>query len=152
MVSTCVALLESGWSVLEVDAVSTGTVVRFNPTNGYGFITPDDGGEDVFLHAALLPEGSKDSVPLGTRVEYQAVQSERGAKAVAVTILSAPAAVSARRDDQDDQLCDVISPTAFAQKITDVLIDVAPSVTGGQITEIRQRLLVFAKQHGWVED
>ncbi len=132
--------------------MSTGTVVRFNATNGYGFITPDDGSEDVFLHASLLSDGFKDSVPLGTRVEYQAVQSERGPKAVGVTILGGPRADSPRRDDQDDQLCDVISPTAFAQKITEVLIDVAPSVTGAQISEIRRRLSAFAKQHGWIED
>jgi CspA family cold shock protein len=138
-------------AVLEVGAVSVGTVVRFNATNGYGFITPDDGGADVFLHASLLSDRFKDFVPLGTRVEYQAVQGERGPKAVGVTILSDPPADPVRRDDPDDQLCDVISPTAFAQKITEVLIDVAPSVTGAQISEVRQRLLAFARQHGWIE-
>src|SRR4051794_30934123 len=107
----------------EVGAVSTGTVVRFNGTSGYGFITPDDGGEDVFLHASLLSDSFKDSVPPGTRVEFQAVQSDRGPKAVGVTILSTRQAVAdgailaaamPRRDDTDDQLCDVISAGAFA--------------------------------------
>jgi cold shock CspA family protein len=139
--------------LLEDVAVNTGTVVRFNGTNGYGFITPDDGSEDVFMHASLLSDGYKDSVPLGTRVEFQAVQSERGRKAVGVTILSAPrVADPPRRDDHDDQLCDVISSAAFAQKITDVLIDCAPAVTGAQIAEVRRRLLGFAKQHGWIDD
>jgi hypothetical protein len=46
----------------------------------------------------------------------------------------------------------VLSAATLAQKITDVLIDVAPTVTGAQISEVRRRLLAFAKQHGWIED
>lgn len=149
-------LCHPGWKWLVCSggwyAVSTGTVVRFNGTSGYGFITPDDGGEDVFLHASLLADGFKDSVLLGTRVEYEAVPSERGPKAVGVTILDRPPAPRVRRDEHDDQLCDVLSAATLAQKITDVLIDVAPTVTGAQISEVRRRLLAFAKQHGWIED
>jgi len=132
---------------VEVGAVSTGTVVRFNGTNGYGFITPDDGGDDVFLHASLLPDGYRESIPVGTRVEFQSVGSDRGPKAVSVTVLRKESA-----DDPDDQMCDVISAQAFAQKVTEVLIDVAPSITGAQITEVRARLLTFARQRGWVEN
>jgi cold shock protein len=141
-----------GTQVLEVGAVSSGTVVRFNGTSGYGFITPDDGGADVFLHASMLPDDVKSSMRLGTRVEYQAVQSDRGPKVVSVTVLSTRQPSPAQTDDQDDQLCDVVSASAFAQKVTDVLIEVTPGVTGAQITEVRQRLLSFARRHGWIED
>ena len=143
----------------------TGTVVRFNGTNGYGFITPDDGGEDVFVHASLVADEFKEALHSGTRVEFQAVQGERGRKAVGLTILStggpaahftAPAAPrSAQHDpssDDDDQLCDIIPAAEFAQKITEVLIDVAPTVTGAQIAQIRQHLLAYARRHGWIED
>ncbi len=142
----------------EVGAVATGTVVRFNGTNGYGFITPDDGGEDVFLHASLLSDRYKDAVPPGTRVDFQAVSSERGPKAVAVTVTGPAEAAGgssageSRRDDPDDQLCDVVSTSEFAQKITEVLIDVAPSITGAQISEIRRSLLAYGAGHGWIED
>jgi cold shock protein len=138
--------------VREVGAVSAGTVVRFNGTNGYGFITPDDGGEDVFLHASLLPDEFKNSVPLGARVEYEAVGSDRGPKAVTVRVVSTREVNQPMRDDQDDQLCDVISASAFALQVTDMLIDVAPTVTGAQIVEVRRRLLTFARQHGWIEN
>jgi CspA family cold shock protein len=139
-----------GGVVVEVGAVGSGTVVRFNGTNGYGFITPDDGGDDVFLHASLLPDGYRESIPVGTRVEYQSVASDRGPKAVSVAIVRRDPAPHA--EDSDDQLCDVISAQEFAQKVTEVLIDVAPSITGAQITEVRARLLVFARQRGWVEN
>ena len=148
----------------------TGTVVRFNGTNGYGFITPDDGGEDVFVHASLVADEFKEALHSGTRVEFQAVQGERGRKAVGLTILStggpaahftaprpAPPAVRDQQPrpvvgDDDDQLCDIIPAGEFAQKITEVLIDVAPTVTGAQIAQVRQHLLAYGRRHGWIED
>jgi CspA family cold shock protein len=144
--------------------VATGTVVRFNGTNGYGFITPDDGGEDVFVHASLVADEFKDALHSGTRVEFQAVQGERGRKAVGLTILStagpaahftAPRPAGLSRADvapDDDQLCDVVPAGEFAQKITEVLIDVAPDVTGAQIAQVRQHLLAYGRRHGWLED
>jgi CspA family cold shock protein len=152
--------------------VPTGTVVRFNGTNGYGFITPDDGGEDVFVHASLVADEFKEALHSGTRVEFEAVQGERGRKAVGLTILStggpaahftAPRAAPPARvgdhaprpvagDDDDDQLCDIVPAAEFAQKITEVLIDVAPSVTGAQIAQVRQHLLTYGRRHGWIED
>jgi cold shock CspA family protein len=147
----------------EVGAVAIGTVVRFSAVNGYGFITPDDGGEDVFLHASLLSEEFKNSLAVGARVEFQAVPSDRGPKAVGVNVVDAALSPGARErqaerraalpaGDDDDQLCDVIPASVFAQRITEVLIEVAPEVTGAQISQVRQRLLAFGRRHGWVED
>lgn len=142
--------------------MATGTVVRFNGTNGYGFITPDDGGEDVFVHASLVADELKNALHSGTRVEFQAVQGERGLKAVGLTILSSgptftsphPVALAALAGDidPDDGLCDVLPSSEFAQKITEVLIDVAPSVTGAQIAQVRAHLLAYGRRHGWIED
>ncbi|MER7005465.1 cold shock domain-containing protein [Dactylosporangium sp. NPDC000555] len=129
---------------------ATGTVVRFSGANGYGFITPDDGSEDVFLHASLLDGRYRENVPRGTRVSFEAVQGERGLKAVVVKVISEPPARPAGADD--DGLCDVISSSEFSQRITDVLISSVPSITGGQIVEVRTKLLEHARRHGWVED
>lgn len=133
--------------------MATGTVVRFSGTNGYGFITPDAGGEDVFLHASLLDDDHRDHVPTGTRVEYSAVKGDRGLKAVGVRILSSrePAGSVSGKGDVDDLLCDVVPAAEFEQRITDVLIQFAPSVTGKQITDIRNNLLGYARRHGWLE-
>ena len=55
----------------------TGTVKFFNPTKGFGFIAPDDGGKDVFVHVSALERAGISSLNEGDKVRFEVV-SERG--------------------------------------------------------------------------
>ena len=59
--------------------MSTGTVKWFNPDKGFGFITPDDGGKDLFVHHTVIQSGgSYATLSDGQKVEYEIGQSEKG--------------------------------------------------------------------------
>ncbi|PKW17996.1 putative cold-shock DNA-binding protein [Saccharopolyspora spinosa] len=139
--------------------MQTGTIVKYDGIKGFGFIEPDIGGEDVFLHASILGEELKHVLRGGTRVQFEAAPGNQGTKAVAVRLLSvvsqtsvAQAAADDRKSSSDDELCEVLTPVEFTQNITDVLIGAVPDMTGGQILQVREQLVAFARRHGWVED
>ncbi len=57
--------------------MATGTVKWFNPTKGFGFIEPDEGGKDVFVHISAVEKAGMRSLNEGEKIEYE-IQSERG--------------------------------------------------------------------------
>ena len=57
--------------------VATGTVKWFNATKGYGFIQPDTGGKDVFVHISAVEKAGLSSLNEGAKVSYE-VTSNRG--------------------------------------------------------------------------
>lgn len=68
--------------------MQTGIVVRFNKIKGYGFITPDQGGNEVFVHfSEVQTEGYKE-LKEGQKINYVLKQGERGEFATQVTIIN----------------------------------------------------------------
>jgi len=79
--------------------MAQGTVKWFNAEKGFGFIEPDDGGDDVFVHfSAIADEGGFRTLDEGQRVEFTSGPGQRGPQAEAVSPLGgAPRSNSAMR-------------------------------------------------------
>ncbi|MEK7821355.1 MAG: cold-shock protein [Pseudomonadota bacterium] len=57
--------------------MASGTVKWFNPTKGFGFIQPSDGGKDVFVHITAVQRAGLDTLREGQKVSYE-MATERG--------------------------------------------------------------------------
>ena len=55
-----------------------GTVKWFNPTKGYGFIAPDTGGKDVFVHISAVQKAGFRSLSEGQKVDFEVEQQQNG--------------------------------------------------------------------------
>ncbi|MFF1307346.1 cold-shock protein [Streptomyces sp. NPDC058307] len=134
-----------------------GRVVRFDSARGYGFIAPESGGDDVFLHVndLLFPE---EQVRQGLTVEFEVEEGDRGPKAFSVQLgpevagrRSALPALSVPQESGDQDLCDVLSAKDYLREVTEVLLRVVPTLTGEEILLARAGLAECAKAHGWIE-
>ncbi len=63
--------------------MATGTVKWFNATKGYGFIQPDDGGKDVFVHISAVEQAGMRELNEGQKVSYEIVADKRTGKSSA---------------------------------------------------------------------
>ena len=61
-----------------------GTVKWFNPEKGFGFITPDDGGQDLFVHQSAITGDGFRSLNEGDKVSYESEESDKGPRAANV--------------------------------------------------------------------
>jgi cold shock protein len=69
--------------------VNTGTVKWFNETKGYGFIQPDDGGKDVFVHISAVERAGLRNLVEGQKLSYEIVADKRSGKEAAGNLQAA---------------------------------------------------------------
>ena len=67
--------------------MATGTVKWFSDQKGYGFITPDDSGKDLFVHQSAISAGGFRSLAEGARVSYEIEQGPKGPAAANVQLI-----------------------------------------------------------------
>ncbi len=67
--------------------MATGTVKWFNDDKGFGFISPEDGSKDLFVHHSEIQGSGFRSLSEGAKVSYEAQAGDKGPKAVNVTAL-----------------------------------------------------------------
>ena len=60
--------------------MATGTVKWFNATKGFGFIQPDDGGQDVFVHISAVERAGLRDLNEGQKVSYEVVSDQKRGK------------------------------------------------------------------------
>jgi CspA family cold shock protein len=61
-------------------STGTGTVKWFNSQKGYGFITPDSGGKDVFVHVSAVERAGWSTLNEGQKVKFELVNDQRSGK------------------------------------------------------------------------
>jgi CspA family cold shock protein len=76
-----VAQHKTDWRGLQMP---TGTVKWFSDDKGFGFITPDEGNRDLFVHHSAIVADGYRSLPEGARVSYEEEEGNKGPKAVNV--------------------------------------------------------------------
>ncbi len=131
--------------------MSIGKLVSFDSSRGFGFIRPEDGGPDVFVHVNDIGL-DEDELRQGRVFEFDVTEGDRGPKAINLSAVGgAPAPAPATARGKKEKSVGGISAAEHTRLITELLLDASPALTAGEILTIRERLTAFAEQHGWLD-
>lgn len=81
--------MRSSNDVLKGFIMTTGTVKWFNATKGFGFIQPDNGGEDAFVHISAVERAGMREIVEGQKVSYELERDKKSGKMSATNLQSA---------------------------------------------------------------
>src|ERR1700690_3973959 len=118
-----------------------GTVKFFNNAKGFGFITPDDGGKDVFVPAATITQSGTPRLKAGQRVSFETEPDPKGPKAVRLTLLDEPPREMPRTDAAREPVArempprDLTRPAPVPQRAAVTLYHDAEDDDAGEIVE-----------------
>lgn len=141
-----------------------GKVIRFDEVRGYGFVAPETGGDDVFIHVNDL-EFDKRHLAVGAVVDFTVEDGDRGLKASTVTLVTpapamataavgagapAPAFLPSLPDPGSRPDGEAPSERELAAEVTEVLLVGVPSLTAEQVLATRGAFVAVARSHGWV--
>jgi CspA family cold shock protein len=77
-------------AAIDQEVMTNGTVKFFNSAKGFGFITPDGGGKDVFIPATSVTSSGVSGLKAGQRVSFETEPDSKGPKAVKLSLLAEP--------------------------------------------------------------
>ncbi|OEV04102.1 cold shock domain-containing protein [Streptomyces oceani] len=136
-----------------------GKVLRFDEFRGYGFIVPEEGDEDVFMHANDLLD-DKYLYQAGSEVEFFLEMGDKGPKASQIRLVYQPSSHQLSRSSSvpRSEPAAAAQPSAgspsardFSAELTDALLESAGSLTADQIKQVRSCVLGIAKSRGWLD-
>lgn len=131
-----------------------GKVIRFDDVRGYGFVLPETGGEDVFLHVNDINFDKRKLTP-GATVEFVVEEGERGLKASDVNLVSGRGPTQDFAPDagfgEDGDFADLLSIREFRDEVTEALLAGVPTLTAEQVVRVRQTVVGIARAHGWLD-
>ncbi len=84
-----------------------GKVRYYDAEKGFGFLSKDDGGEDVYVRSSALPEGVT-TLRRGQKVEFGVVDGKRGEQALSVRLLEAPPSLSKAQRKSADEMAVIV--------------------------------------------
>ncbi|MGI5218622.1 cold-shock protein [Nocardia sp. CA-290969] len=127
--------------------VASGKLVSFDAARGFGFIRPEDGGPDVFVHVNDIGLG-EDELRQGRTFEFEVTEGDRGPKAINLRSFRA----HGHRAETAGREGSRLTAGEYLRLVTELLLDASPALTAGEIVVIRERLTDFAAEQGWIAD